>query len=124
MDSNHPASPLNQGPDLDSLEREVRSLRRLVQIMLVSLVILSGSLAIYLFRQVSLLRRQALASERMAAQMAQHFNSNLATQGMMFEKQLTDFARTNPAFQARITRFFANTSAVPDQATAPPNPAR
>lgn len=124
MDSHRPDSSLNPGSDFETLEREVRALRRLVQIMLVSLVILTGSLAIYLFRQVSLLRRQALASERMASQMAQHFNSNLATQGMVFEKQLTDFARTNPAFQARIARFFANTSAIPDQGTAPANPPR
>jgi hypothetical protein len=86
---------------------------------------------VYLFRQVTLLRRQVAASTRMAQQMAQHFNLNVATQGMAFERQLLDFARTNPAFQDRIARFYASTSTPPAQfpppsggtpAPAPPSP--
>src|SRR5690554_4329021 len=86
------------GPTLESLEREVRSMRLAIQVALVSLVILSGSLGIYLFRQVSLLRRQTDTSMRTARQMVDHYNTHMATQAMAFERQLLEYARTNPAF--------------------------
>lgn len=106
-----------------SLEQDLGSLRLAVQIMLISLVILSGSVGIYLFRQVSLLRRQTETSGRLAQQMAQHFNVNLATQAQEFEKKLQAFAATNLDFQMRISRYFAPTlEATPAQGAPPATP--
>lgn len=96
----------------DSLQREVHTLRLTLQITLVSLVILSGSIGVYLYRQVSLLKRQSLANQRSAQEMAQQFNSNFATQYYHFEQQIIAFARTNPDFQARIARFLVSTGNV------------
>lgn len=120
----HPSS--HAGTDLasstDALHRELRSLRLTLQILLVSLVIFGGSIGIYLFRQVSLLRRQAENTTRVAQQMVQNFNENLATPAQNFEKQLVEFARTNPDFQARIGKFFApNPSAADGAKTGPSN---
>lgn len=122
MDLLNPPTPTGRSSQ-GSLERDLRTLRLTVQIMLVSLVILSGSLGLYLFRQVSLLRRQVDASSRMAHQMATHFNFNLKTQAMAFEKQLLDFGQTNPAFQQQIARYFVSTTAPSDQGSSPANAA-
>jgi hypothetical protein len=116
-------TPTSSGrPDtMETLERDVRTLRLAVQIIVVSLVILSGSLGVYLFRQVSLLRRQVVASDRMARQMAHQFNVNMATQAAAIERQLLSFARTNPAFHAQIAKLYvANTAAPPAQLNPAP----
>jgi hypothetical protein len=105
---------------LDALERDVRTLRLAVQIIVVSLVILSGSLGVYLFRQVSLLRRQVIASDRMARQMAHQFNVNMATQAASIERQLLAFARTNPAFHAQIAKLYVGTGSPPVQLNPSP----
>lgn len=96
----------------DSLQRDVHTLRLTLQITLVSLVILSGSLGVYLYRQVTLLKRQSEANQRSAQQMAQQFNSNFATQYYHFEQQLLSFARTNPELQSRLARFLVSTGSV------------
>ncbi len=122
MDPLNPSPAMAHRVDVDPVERDLRSLRLAVQIMLVSLVILSGSMGVYLFRQVSLLRRQVEASTRVAQQLARNFNINVATQAMAFEKKLIAFGRTNPAFNAQISRFFASTSSLPAQpALLPPS---
>ncbi|MBL9136838.1 MAG: hypothetical protein JNK85_13280 [Verrucomicrobiales bacterium] len=95
----------------DSVQRELHTLRLTLQITLVSLVILSGSIGVYLYRQVSLLKRQSEANQRSAQQMAHQFNSNFATQYYQFEQQLLSFARTNPELQARLARFLVSTGA-------------
>src|SRR5690606_20440983 len=69
----------------ESFERELRPLRLTLQIVLVSLVIMGGSLGIFLFRQVTVLRRQVDATQRVAHQMVQHYNQNVRTQAMAFE---------------------------------------
>jgi hypothetical protein len=107
-------SSQNQVPTLESLDRDLRSLRLAIQVALVSLVILSGSLGVYLFRQVSLLRRQTEASLRTARQMVDHYNLNMATQALNFERQLIEYARTNPAFHERISRFYGPGMPRPD----------
>lgn len=112
---------------LDSLDRDFRALRLTVQIMLISLVILSGALGLYIFRQVSLVRRQAENTLRVAQQMALHFNTTIATQAVAFENLLLEYSRTNPAFQARLSRFYntsnaASPSASPDLDSKPSQP--
>ncbi|MBX3748447.1 MAG: hypothetical protein KF833_24335 [Verrucomicrobiae bacterium] len=109
-------------PDPRSLEHQVHALRLTLQVTLVSLVILSGALGIYLFRQVSLLRRQVETNARVAHQMATHFNLNVATQAMVFERQLVEFAKTNEAFRQRLTRFYPSNAAPQPHASAPPSP--
>lgn len=105
---------------MDPAEGDLRALRLAVQIMLISLIILSGALGLYLYRQVVLLNRQAKASNVMARQMAQNFNVNVATQAMLFEKSLRLFASTNPAFNAQIAKYFVTTSSPPFRAGSLP----
>ncbi len=133
MESRQSASDLP--PTVESLEQDLGSLRLSVQVALVSLVILSGAIGLYLFRQVSLLRRQAEFTQRTAQQMASNYNFNLATQAVDFERQLLEFAKSHPDLQTRLTKFFPGTAAgstpsssvppssVPPSLTPPAGPA-
>lgn len=107
-------------PGESDLHREVRTLRLAVNIALVSLVILSGSIGIYLFRQVSLLRRQVEQTGRLAAQLAHNYNENVASTAQDFERQLKEFASTHPAFKQRIAKFYAPGTNPPPEAAASP----
>ncbi len=90
------ADALTPGGDL---QREVRILRAVVNLVLVALIILSGSLLLFFFRQVSLLRRQVEAASRVATQAVSNYKEGLEQPALQFERQLQEFARTNPEFQ-------------------------
>jgi hypothetical protein len=81
-------------------------LRLAVSLMLVALIISSGSLGVFLFRQVTLLRRQVESATRLAAQSYQTYKEQVEPRAAAFERQIKDFARTNADFQLRIARYF------------------
>ena len=120
MDPLHSPSP-HAPTTVDTLARDLASLRLSVQVALVSLVILSAAVGLYLFRQVSLLRRQAEFSHRTAEFMASNYNVNLATQAVEFERKLLEFARTNPDLQARLSKYYASTPASTPPSSTPPS---
>ena len=113
---------MNSANDSDLL-RELRTLRLAFHITLVSLIILSGSIGIYLFRQVSLLRRQVEQSARLATKLATDYNENVAPVAMEFERQLKEFAQTHPAFKQQIAKYYAPGTNSPPEAAASPAPA-
>lgn len=117
MDSPHSLSALG---DADPTQRELRTLRLTLQITLAALLILAGSVAILIFRQVSLLRRQTDATSRQAQQVAQIYNSTIGPQAQTFENKLQAFAETNAEFKARIARFYG--ASTPANSPAPSNP--
>jgi hypothetical protein len=117
MDSPHSLSALS---GTDATRRELHTLRLTLQITLAALLILAGSVAILIFRQVSLLRRQADATARQAQQVAQIFNSTIGPQAQIFENKLQAFAETNAEFKARIARFYG--ASTPSNSPAPSTP--
>ncbi|MCC6234081.1 MAG: hypothetical protein IT580_15665 [Verrucomicrobiales bacterium] len=116
MDPHHSSS---SPTSLDSLANDVRTLRLSVQVALVSLVILSAAIGLYLFRQVQMIRRQTEFSTRTAEQMAKNYTLNLATQAVDFERQLLEFAKKNPDLQARLAKFYPAHSGTPPSSTPP-----
>jgi hypothetical protein len=117
MDSPHSLSALGGA---DATQRELHTLRLTLQITLAALLILAGSVAILIFRQVSLLRRQTDATTRQAQQVAQIYNSTIGPQAQNFENKLLAFAETNAEFKTRIARFYG--SSTPSNSPAPSNP--
>jgi len=95
----------------DPTQRELQSLRLTLQITLAALLILAGSIAILIFRQVSLLRRQTDATARQAQHLVQIFNITIGPQAQAFENRLQSFAETNAEFKSRLARFYGPTSA-------------
>jgi len=92
--------------DSDATRREIQSLRLTLQISLGALVILAGSIGVYMFRQVDLLRRQADAASRQAQQLAHVYNSSFGPQAQGFEQRVQAFAASDSNFLARIARFY------------------
>jgi hypothetical protein len=92
--------------DSASLRHELRALRVVVQISLVSLLIFGGSVGIYLFRQVTLVRRQAQLGMRTADDMLKNYQERVQPQAELFEKRLLEFARTNVEFQVRLSKYY------------------
>lgn len=100
-----PVPRASSAPVID-VPGELRVLRLAVSLMLVALIISSGSLGVYLFRQVTLLRRQVDSASRLAAQSYQNYKEQVEPRALAFERQLLDFARTNADFQIRLARYF------------------
>lgn len=111
--------PSEANPSLEELQRSVRSLRFALNVALLAMVLLSGSVSIYLFRQVSLLRRQVDTAGRTALQAARNYNENVLTQAVSFERQLLVFAQTNREFAARLVRFFPTPTNTPAATPGP-----
>lgn len=108
MDTVSDRSPLRPSPDagLTQLQREVSGLRVALQITLAALLILSGSVGVYLFRQVTLVRRQAELGTRTADEMTRNYRERVQPQAEAFEKKLLDFARTNTELRSRLAKYF------------------
>lgn len=122
MDYPAPASPSTTVVPPDS-GRDLRELRLAMGVTLVSLIILAGSLGVYLFRQVSMLRRQNDTATRAANQAFQHYKQNIESQAVRFEQSLLEFAKTHTDLQPRIAKYFqpgaaptAGTNATPPAA--------
>ncbi len=115
-----PTSRPSSAPVID-VHGELRVLRLAVSLMLVALIISSGSLGVYMFRQVTLLRRQVETANRLAAQSYQNYREQVEPRALAFERQIKDFARTNADFQLRIGRYFPEglDSTVPQAASVP-----
>lgn len=108
MDLHASPSPAPSGPASSDLQRDLNALRLAFSLTLVALVVLSGSLAVYLFRQDVLLRRQVESASRVSAQAYQHYKDQIEPQAVAFERQLMEFARSNADFQLQISKYFPN----------------
>jgi hypothetical protein len=106
MDSLPSHDPLPSLHPATAVERELQSIRLALQISLAALVILAGSLGIYMFRQVSLLRRQTENATRQAQHLVNLFNTTVGPQAQAFEKRLHDYAQGDPEFQTRLSKYY------------------
>ena len=112
---------LNADLQVEELQRSLGALRFALKIALLAMVLIAGSVGIYLFRQVILLRREVEASQRTAMQAARNYNENVLTQAVNFERALLEFSRTNQEFAARLARYFppASSNAAPASPALP-----
>jgi len=106
MDSLPSHEPLPSLHPAIAVERELQSIRLALQISLAALVILAGSLGVYMFRQVSLLRRQTENATRQAQHMVNLFNTTVGPQAQAFEKRLHEYAQGDPEFQTRLSKYY------------------
>jgi hypothetical protein len=92
----------------NDLEVQYTSLRRLVQATAVSVLILTGTVFIYLYRQVVLVRRQTAELARYLAEV------DRAGMPEFVEKvrgSFNDYRKTHPDFNPIYTRFFGTNEA-------------
>jgi hypothetical protein len=104
-------------PSLESLQRAYQSLRTLLDILTVALVILSGSLNIFLLRQVSMVRNEIEERRRFIAD----YERNNVPIMNDFVLKLQAFAKTNPDFAPILAKYWRPTNAIPTPRVVPPN---
>jgi hypothetical protein len=91
------------------LADQITALRRQTFTLLLALIIVSGTLTVFLYRQATLTRRDIIGIKPQATQVIQVFNQNRATI-QTFIQQLTAYGQTHPDFQQQILKkypFFA-----------------
>jgi hypothetical protein len=86
------------------LNSEVAALRNQVYVLLVALIVVSGTLTVYLYRQASMARKDIEAIEPQAEQIIKAFNQN---QGVMvnFVNQLVAYGQTHPDFVPVLAKY-------------------
>jgi len=89
--------PLSQGEISD----QVTALRRQVFILLVALVIVSGTVTVFLYRQATLTRRDITAIKPQAQQVIQAFSANYPAI-TNFVQHLVIYGQTHPDFQQQV----------------------
>ena len=96
---------------------QIVALRHQVFTLLLALVVVSGTLTVYLYRQASITGKDIAIIKPQATQIIRAFTENRV--GMeSFVKQLTAYGNTHPDFQPILKKY----GIVPQSATAPAAP--
>jgi hypothetical protein len=97
---------------LEDLQRSVQSLRALLNIVLVILLVLTGSLFLFLLREVSHIRRQT----RELTQFVENYEKNSLPAMLEFRNKLQEFSQTHPDFKAILARYMGPSNSIPGRA--------
>jgi hypothetical protein len=100
---------LEETGSLESLQQAYQSLRTLLEVLIVVMVVLSGSLNIFLLRQVSLVRREVEDRERFITD----YEHNSLPLMNDFVLKLQAFAKTNSDFVPILAKYWRPTNAPP-----------
>ena len=96
-------APQTAAPQTDLMDQVV-ALRHQVFTLLLALVVVSGTLTVYLYRQASVARKDLAAVKQQATQMIDAFKRDHS--GMdAFVKQLTAYGVTHPDFQPILKKY-------------------
>lgn len=92
---------MNETPASTEISDQIAALRRQVFVLLLALIIVSGTLVSYLFYQSRVMSKNVEVYRPQAAQIFQNYNQNVpAIQS--FVKQLVAFGQTHPDFQKQV----------------------
>jgi hypothetical protein len=86
------------------LAGQVASLQRQVMILLLALIVVSGTLASYLYYQSRIMGKDLAAIEPQAMQMIKAYNQNEPNMEK-FVQQLVTYGQTHPEFQAILKKY-------------------
>jgi cytochrome c biogenesis factor len=98
---------------------ELSALRNQVFILLIALIVISGTLTVYLYRQASITRKDIEAIQPQAQQVIGAFNQNQKLM-MDFVTALVAYGKTHPDFMPVLAK---NGMVAPAGAPAPATPA-
>jgi hypothetical protein len=109
--------PLNPEPNAEvtELRDQVRSLRHLVKLVLVSLLIASSGLALFLYRQTTLMKRQ-IDSQQRALQQSQQMEQDVVLKGI---RQFRAYGMRDAFYATNVLARFGLTPEAPTNAPAP-----
>ena len=101
-------SPTNESSTNAELSQQIDALRRQTFTLLLALIIVSGTLTVFLYRQAGLTRRDIAAIKPQAAQVIQGFNQ---TRPLIqnFVQQLVAYGQAHPDFQQAVLKKYGIT---------------
>jgi len=95
-------------PATDDLQSQIASLRSLVNSMLVLLIIVSGTLNIFFWRQYKTSKTDLNALSQQAPAMIAEYNSKQGPIMDEFIKKITEYGRSHPDFAPIMTKYGLN----------------
>lgn len=98
------------------IRAELKQLRTMFQIAAVSLIILTGTVFVLIYRQVSAIRPQ---NEQLTIELAEFENSGTAAAIEELRVKLYTFSQQNPDFRPIYTRYFGTNQPAPASSTQP-----
>ncbi len=99
---------MNEPQTNTGLSDQIDALRRQLFTLLLALIIVSGTLTVFLYRQATLTRRDIAAIKPQAAQVIQVFNQNRANI-QAFVQQLAAYGQAHPDFQQQVLKKYGIT---------------
>jgi hypothetical protein len=113
---NLPSSSPSQ-PELKDLQEQCNSLQQLVSSLLLVLIVISGTLSVFLLRQWRFVKTETDALTPQAAELIkEHTNNYAMTQD--FVRKVAEYGRTHPDFAPIVAKYRLNES-LPKPGTAP-----
>jgi hypothetical protein len=99
-----PTAPPTAPHDLTELQAQYDSLSRLVNMILLLLVIVSGTLTVFLLREYKAVHRDVLIIRPRYTETVARFQQ-LKPKMDEFERRVSEFARTHPDFAAIVAKY-------------------
>ena len=96
--------PEIKSPASTDLAGQIASLQRQVMILLLALIVVSGTLAFYLWYQSHIIGKDLAAIEPQAAQIIRSYQQNEPNMEK-FVQQLEAYGQTHPDFQAILKKY-------------------
>ena len=104
--------------DANDLQAQYDQLRQLIASVLILVIVISGTLGIYLLRQWQSSRKDLIAIRPQAAQMIAEYQKSAPLMGD-FVKKIADYGRTHPDFAPVLARYGLRPASPTNTAPAP-----
>jgi hypothetical protein len=99
---------MNESHTHTEISDQIAALRRQVFVLLLVLVVVSGTLTVFLYRQAKLTRLEIRAIKPQATQIIQAFNQNRPVI-QKFVQQLAAYGQAHPDFQQQVLKKYGIT---------------
>lgn len=123
-------TPATPQPEVNELRAECQSLRQLVYTLLILLLVVSGTLNLFFWRQYRVTKGAISNQQPQVAALVSEYNKNENPAISDFLRKLADFGKRNPDFTQILSKYGINpltfTGVPPVGASAPlsPEPAK
>jgi ABC-type transporter Mla subunit MlaD len=103
MALNESQDPVGTDPALSDLTNQVAALQRQIFSLLLALIVVSGTVTVYLYREASVTRKELDSIRPQAVQIIDTFNKNKPVLAN-FISQLNTYAQTHPDIEQILAR--------------------
>lgn len=100
----NPPNPATSQSELSDLRAQYQQLQQLVSSILLVLIVISGTLTVFLLRQWRFVKTELDAVTPQAAQVLLNYSNNFAV-SQDFAKKLAEYGRAHPDFTPIVNRY-------------------